>query len=217
VYTDKGAVYFDPKDAERLTSFGKALARLGIRHIRAHSPQAKGRVERSNRTHQDRLLKALREQNISTIEAANEYLEKSYTEEHNRHFAWEEGLEDIHRTACGIELRTIFCIEEIRHVYNDWTITLAGKYYQLVLSESSLPPPRSKVVVQLWLDGTLHIYWHEHELAYEALPSKPRHRGQRFHTPGGNHPWRNKTVGGLRGRLRGEKTFASKHGEKYNA
>lgn len=211
-YTDGHAVYFDARRPERKTDFGRALSRLGIRHIHAHSPQAKGRVERSNRTHQDRLLKALREQNISTIAEANRYIEAVYMEEHNRRFARRDGLEDMHRSAEGIDLRTVFCVEEERHVYNDWTIMLAGTYIQLLRSEAPLPPPRTKVIVRSWLDGTLHIYWREHELAYEILSDKPKRGTRRGHTPSVDHPWRHKPVGGLRGRMRGTKALASKRG-----
>jgi hypothetical protein len=157
VYTDKGAVYVDPDNPERLTQFGRAMAALGIRHIKAHSPQAKGRVERSNRTHQDRLVKALREHGISTIDHANVFLETSYTHEHNQRFAYVDGLHDLHRPASSIALDNIFCIEESRHVYNDWTITLHAHSIQLLRSEAPLPPPRAKVILRQWLDGSLHI------------------------------------------------------------
>ncbi|MEK9137034.1 MAG: ISNCY family transposase, partial [Bacteroidota bacterium] len=147
-YTDWGSVYVNTDHPERLTPFGHALKALGIRHIKAGSPQAKGRVERSNRTHQDRLIKALREHNISTIEQANHFLETDYMNAHNQRFAHPNGLTDIHRSAAGIDLANIFSIQQIRHVYNDWTITLHTQFIQLLKSDAPLPPPRSKVIVR---------------------------------------------------------------------
>lgn len=217
VYTDKGAVYVDPDNPERLTQFGRALAALGIRHIKAHSPQAKGRVERSNRTHQDRLVKALREHDISTIEDANLFLETCYTHEHNQRFAHVDGLHDLHRPVGSIALDNIFCMEQSRHVYNDWTITLHTHCIQLVRSEAPLPPPRAKVILRQWLDGSLHIFWNEHELAFEHLPKKPHRTPRLLHPPPQNHPWRTKQIGGITALRRREKTLASKKQNPYTA
>src|SRR5437879_2314684 len=71
------------------THFGRMCERLEIRIIAASSPQAKGRVERNNGVHQDRLVKKLRRQGIASYEAANEYLEAEYLAEHNQRFARE--------------------------------------------------------------------------------------------------------------------------------
>jgi hypothetical protein len=120
-----------------LTQFGRALKALGIHHIHAYSPQAKGRVERSNRTHQDRLLKALREQGISSIKDANRFLEELYCTQHNMRFTQCEGLSDIHRPANGIDLDNIFCWEETRKVYNDYTITLPQSVYSVTSLRST--------------------------------------------------------------------------------
>jgi len=217
VYTDWSAVYVDANNPERLTPFGRALKALGIRHIKAGSPQAKGRVERSNRTHQDRLIKALREHNISTIEDANRFLEQEYMQAHNDRFAHPNGLTDIHRSAAGIDLANIFCIEQVRHVYNDWTITLNAQFIQLLKSDAPLPPPRAKVIVRQWLDGSLHIFWNEQELAFKQLPSKPNRRAPLPRTPAPNHPWRSKAVGGVAALQKRQKTLASKHTVSYNA
>jgi len=216
VYTDKHAVYRDAENPEHLTQFGRALVALNIRHIIAHSPQAKGRVERVNRTLQDRLLRALREHNISSIDQANEFLDQSYTTEHNLRFAHCDGLSDIHRAADGIDLNNIFCIEEQRSVNYDWTITFHAQFIQLLRSDVPLPPPRSKVILRHWLDGSLHIFWNEHELTYEALSRKPPHVGRTHQPPDANHPWRKKTVGGTGALRRADKTLALKKAKTYN-
>lgn len=215
VYTDGGTVYFDPKNPKRLTQFGRAIASLGIGHIHAYSPQAKGRVERSNRTHQDRLIKALREQNISTIEEANRYVDEAYCGQHNARFAHTENLSDIHRSSDGIDLNNIFCFEETRKVYNDYTITRHSQFIQLLRSEVPLPPPRSPVVLRQWLDGSLHIFWSEHELSYQQLSKRPQQQRKAPLPPPPNHPWRKKLTGGKLALLRREKTLASKHKALY--
>ena len=216
VYTDKGGVYRDPENPERLTQFGRAMRALNIRHIYAHSPQAKGRVERVNRTLQDRLLRELREHNIGTMDEANLFLEREYTAEHNRRFADVDGLADLHRSADGIDLKNIFCIEEQRSVNYDWTITLHAQWIQLLRSDTPLPPPRAKVIVRHHLDGSLHIFWNEHELAYECLSSKPRRTSRTPKTPAATHPWRRKLVGGVTAMRHREKTLASKTNASYH-
>ena len=205
IYTDRAMIYHPPSKGDRLTDIGRALGRLGVKMIKAHSPQAKGRVERSNRTHQDRLVKALRFHKISTIEAANQFLEASYIRDHNARFARTEGLADIHRDARGIDLKNIFCFETKRSVYNDYTITLESEFIQLNklpgAKAAPLPPPRQSVVVRTWLDNTLHIFWNDQELSFTRIDSKPRPRPRL--NPGAiqSHPWRHRPPIGPRGRL----------------
>jgi len=195
VYTDFGSVYHDNNGKQRLTQYGRALDVLGVKCIYAHSPQAKGRVERANRTLQDRLLKALRENNISTIEAANRFLDATFLDDFNKRFAHTNDLTDIHRCASGIDLVNIFCFEETRHVYNDWTLTLNAHFIQLLTSDVPLPPPRSKVCVRQWLDGSLHIFWNDNELKFVKLTQKPEHKKRTSKLPAANHPWRKKLIG----------------------
>lgn len=194
-YCDRGSVYHNKHHCQ--TDVARALSKLGVRLIYARSPQAKGRVERSNRTHQDRLIKALRQYNISMIDDANRFLDQHYLKDHNRRFA-ESRLRDVHRPSTGIDLRNIFCFETQRSVYNDYTITLNAQFIQLQrLGDAPLPPPRSSVTVRHWLDGSLHIFYHEHELAFQPLRSRPQHP-QSPHPPSDAHPWRRGTIGKAR-------------------
>ena len=93
LYTDRGSHYFfTPEAGGRvsktvLTQVGRALKQLGIEHIAAYSPQARGRSERAFRTLQDRLPKELKLAGISTVEAANVWLRETYMAEHNARFA----------------------------------------------------------------------------------------------------------------------------------
>jgi hypothetical protein len=203
IYTDKAKIYHPHSKGDRLTDVGKALTRLGITMILAHSPQAKGRVERSNRTHQDRLVKALRRAGISSIHPANRFLEHSYLRDHNKHFVNTDHLRDIHRSADGINLDNIFCFETSRCLYNDYTITLDNHFIQLEKSpNAALPPPGRSVTVRRWLDNTLHIFWNEQELSFTPISVKPSSTHPRSN-PGLSeaHPWRHKPPIGPRGRL----------------
>ncbi len=202
IYTDKARIYHPESKGGQPTDVGRALTRLGVTMIPAHSPQAKGRVERSNRTHQDRLVKALRRAGISSVSQANRFLERSYLREHNHHFAPSGHLKDIHRSADGINLNNIFCFETTRRVYNDYTITLGNQFIQLEKSpQAPLPPPRRSVVLRRHLDGSLHIFWNEQELSFTPLRAKPRPTYTRFN-PGlsPDHPWRSKRPIGPGGR-----------------
>lgn len=215
-YTDFGSVYHDNNGKQRLTQYGRAMTALGVTLIYAHSPQAKGRVERMNRTLQDRLLKALREHSISTIEDANQFLDEVFLDDFNKRFAHLDALPDIHRSAQGIDLNNIFCYEQVRHVYNDWTITLNAHHIQLLRSDAPLPPPRAKVIIHEWLDGSLHIFWNEQELAFKLITAKPARTKRTPQPPAKNHPWRNKLVGGVRALRRSEKTLALKKRNQYS-
>ena len=216
VYTDRHSVYCDPNNPKHLTPFGHALQRLAVRRIYAHSPQAKGRVERSNRTHQDRLIKYLREQNVSSIDEANRLLESFFIGDHNRRFAHTQGLTDIHRPAAGIDLNNLFCLEDIRQVHNDWTITLNAQFIQLLRSDAPLPPPRSNVILRRWLDGSLHIFWNEHELNFSKIPAKARPPRPTPRPPAAIHPWFSKSVGGNRAQRRRAKALDLAHKPWYH-
>jgi len=187
IYTDYGSVYY----AEgTLTDFGRAMKELNIETIFANSPQAKGRVERSNRTLQDRLVKALRRKGISNIAAANKYLQKSFIAEYNERFAVNLNVADVHRSVEGYNLQEIFCYKTDRQVRNDFTINLAGGYIQLLNGSSPLPRPKQIVTVSKWLDGGMHIYFNDQELDYKKLKGKPDKKGYKLHKVPKDHPWR---------------------------
>jgi len=208
-YSDKGGVYHT-KDGKHLTDVGRALTRLGVKMIMAHSPQAKGRVERSNRTHQDRLVKALRRNRISSIESANRFLEQSYLSDHNNRFAATKGLKDIHRPSTGLDLDNIFCYETTRTVYNDYTITLGAQFIQLERSStSSLPLPGRSVTLRRWLkDDSLHIFFNNQELSYAFIKARPKSQPNYVKTQPADHPWRHRPLIG-KGRYRNGKRFTN--------
>ena len=176
LYTDRGSHYFETAEAGArvsktvLTQFGRALRQLGIEHIAAYSPQARGRSERLFGTLQDRLPKELALAGITTMEAANDWLREVYIGEHNARFAVvaEQAGSAFVADATGA-WRDILCIQEDRKVGNDNTV----KWRRLSLQ---LPPSRlrphfvkASVRVHEYPDGRLAVFWGPHRLAdYDA-------------------------------------------------
>jgi transposase len=207
LYTDKKNVYVaDEKSRQRaadsgvevLTQFGRACKKLGIELITAHSPQAKGRVERSHALYQDRLVKELRLEQCDTIAGANELLTGTYGTQLSERFVVEPRAKaNYHRSAKGIDLAAIFCIEEERQVSADWIVRFANQFFQL---QPRCPTARAKgrVLVQRYLNGELHFRYQQMELSYTLLPAPPakKHkapparRKQQKYVPPKNHPWR---------------------------
>ena len=204
-YCDCGSVYHSK--GERPTDVTRALRQLGVEVIFAHSPQAKGRVERSNRTHQDRLIKALRRERISSIPEANRFLERTYLRQHNASFACTDHRRDIHRPIADIDLRNVFCFETTRTVLNDYCITLHAHYIQLEHSEAPLPPPGNTVTVHRWLDGSLHILWHGNELAFTSLNQRPDPKPRIARHQPASHPWHRSDLGTIRIKVKSRKSI----------
>ena len=158
--------------AEALTQFGRMCATLGIKIIPASSPQAKGRIERNHGTHQDRLVKKLRRKGLATIEAANRFLETEYWAEHNRRFAQAPAsAEDFHAAALrGVQLASVFRLEEKRTVSNDWVVRYDNRFFQLE-RQSGRPPARSTVMVYEASDGAIEIRYRDRTMRWtEVLP-----------------------------------------------
>lgn len=183
LYTDKKNVYvIDEKTREKaadsgaevFTQFGRACRQLGIKIITAHSPEAKGRVERNHGIYQDRLVKELRLAEISTIEAANQFLQNDYCDQLNERFAVAPRSEvDYHRSAKGYDLASIFCIEEERTLTADWIVRFENQFYQLQpLRKAQVA--KGKVRVRRYLNGELHFCYEGHDLAYTLLPERPK-------------------------------------------
>lgn len=182
LYVDKKTVYVvDEKSRERAkdegreapAQFGRACKKLGIRIITANSAPAKGRVERSHGVEQDRLVKELRLENISTIDGGNHLLDAGFTQGLNRKFAVEpESKIDYHRSAAGIDLAAIFCIEEERCVTEDWIVRFENRFFQLTPPRKGMRG-RGKVLVQRRLDESLHFDFDGRDLAFVELPERP--------------------------------------------
>jgi hypothetical protein len=175
LYTDRHSI-FEPQekgqplaDPEATTQFGRALEALDIELIRAHSPQAKGRVERSFGTAQDRWVKELRLAKARTCDQANAVLEK-LVPAHNTKFAKPaRQSKDAHRClGPSHRLESILSIQTERVVSNDYVVRLDNRHYQL------LPPVypgqrKGRVVIEERLDGTMVIRFGKHDLKYREL------------------------------------------------
>jgi len=190
LYVDRGSVFY--AEGGGVTDFGRAMATLGVQMIFANSSEAKGRVERGNRTQQDRLIKAMRRKGISTVGDANRFLERSYIKDHNGRFALPtDGLPDVHRVIdSSLKLEQILCFQTDRYVRRDYTITLKATYVQLLKGPYVLPRPEQHVIVRRYLDDSLHIFHGQQELNFKILQEKPPPHRPALSAPGPTHPWR---------------------------
>lgn len=178
LYVDFGSVFrvsLNNPDHEKLSQFERAAKELDIIIIHAHSPQAKGRVERSNQTHQNRLIKELRLVHITNFEEANAFL-PAYIDQHNRSFASKPAIEsgDAHRSIEGYNLDEIFCIHEIRKIRNDYTISFKNRTIQLTDQRNIKYKPSDELLVKAKFDGTLTLSIRGYSLEYEELLQRPK-------------------------------------------
>jgi hypothetical protein len=165
LYTDRGSHYFFTREAgeevdkERLTQVGRALDRLGIEHIPAYSPEARGRSERMFGTLQDRLPKELALAGITTIAAANRYIGEHYLPAHNARFARPSALpESAFVAADAALLREVLCVQEERVVARDNTVAYHGLRLQLPPSRLRPHYVKARVVVRRYPDTTLAVF-----------------------------------------------------------
>jgi hypothetical protein len=167
----------DERDPLPPTQIGRALRELGVAWIPAHSPQAKGRVERSFQTAQDRLVKGLRVAGARTLEEANRYLEKEFLPWWNQHLVVAPANPaDAHRElGAAHDLAASLCHVESREVDNDYTIRLNGKRYRI--ESKSMPAGLRGAVVRVEqrLDGTLQVRFRDryYTLTECPMPTRP--------------------------------------------
>lgn len=164
LYTDRAHWAFHtpkakgPVDKAHLTQVGRALARLGIEHIPAYSPQARGRSERLNRTLQDRLVNELRVAGITTLEAANQYLAATFIPQHNATFACAPRDPASAFVPIGdVDLDAILCHEEARIVSRDNTVTFAGRVLQIAPQPGRRSCAGLTVLVRHHVDGRFTV------------------------------------------------------------
>jgi len=166
LYTDRGAHYFHtPKaggeiDRGHPTQVGRALEQLGVEHIGAYSPQARGRSERMFGTLQDRLVNELALAGITDIEAANAFIGEVYLPAHNARFAVDPAGEGSAFTLVpGVDLNEILCEQEERQVGNDNCVSY--RTLKLQIPESPMRPHfvKARVKVHVYADGS-HAVFH---------------------------------------------------------
>jgi transposase len=227
IYADRHTIFQSPAEAsleqqladeEPLSQFGRLLDELGIELIEAHSPQAKGRIERLWGTLQDRLVKALREANASNIEEANQVLVK-FLSKHNRRFMVEPAQSGSAYVPWPKEYRqgTFFCFKHQRTVTNDNTIAFDAQRLQIPPGPKRRSYAKARVDVWQLLDGRLEIRYQGKRLAIfkpanqapvrighfsplpdpQSQPEKPPKekfdqpaQARKPHKPASDHPWR---------------------------
>lgn len=174
-YVDLKTVYVSKKNTSTFSHVEKACKKLGIRIIRAYSPQAKGRVERSHGVYQDRFVKELRLKKIKTIDDANMILENGFIDKLNMKFEKiPRNTCSAHRSLNDIDLNQILCWEYERQVNNDWTISFQNKVYQIEKSYGDLVRPKAKVFVRRHLDNSISVWCKGKKLSVTLLDSRPQ-------------------------------------------
>jgi len=165
LYSDRGSHYFlTPKAGEKvdrraLTQVGRALAQLGIDHIAAYSPQARGRCERIFRTLQDRLPKELALAGIVDIETANRFIADVFLPAYNARFAIAAAEPGSAFVPVGIaQWQDVLCVQEERVVGNDNTVAFQGLRLQIPPSRIRPHFVKAKVRVHQYWDGTHAIF-----------------------------------------------------------
>jgi transposase len=211
VYLDRHSTYKSQREAtieeqlrneEPMSQFERALKELGIEVIHAYSPQAKGRIERSFRTHQDRLIKEMRLANINTMEEANKFLREYYLPKHNRKFCARPAKEDdMHMPLSeGQDLSNILAIKTDRVVRNDYTVAYERNLYQL---DTVLALKGRKVSIVEKLNSKMRIEYKREPIKYSKINLKLKSKEfdgiqtekvVRFvrktkYKPDRNHPW----------------------------
>ena len=219
IYLDKFSTYkvnhpnaVDNKEFR--TQFQRAMEdELGINVIFAHTPQAKGRVERMNGTFQDRLVKEMRLAKINNIKDANEFIEKEFVPKFIKKFnvkAVKEG--DLHRKLSKREeanLNHIFSVKNTRKVRNDFVIQYKNRYFQLnEIQKNTTVYKKDEVVVEEHLDGAIYLCKKTNHgdkyLDFIELPVKPVEeidiklpavtKTKTTYIPPANHPWRSQLI-----------------------
>ena len=184
LYSDRGSHYFTTPEAGskvdkvNLTEVGRALKQLGIDHIAAYSPEARGRSERAFQTHQGRLPQELARAGITDMKDANQYLEQVYRIEHNQEFAVASTLQGTaYVPFISGSLPDILCEQHDRRVDNNNCVSFEGMSLQIPADEFRYHYVRTKVRVHRYVDATLALFHGPRKLAdFDAngVPIKPR-------------------------------------------
>ena len=212
IYVDKFSTYsmnhkLAKENPDTLTQFQRAMEKgLNIEIIHAQSAQAKGRVEKLFRTLQDRLIKELRLNNISTIEDANRFLEEDFLLKFNAKFMVESRTRsNLHKKLTKQEtnkLDSIFSRQYQKTVRNDFTISHNKSYYQLTSDQPVTICKQDKITVEERMDDSIQFRLRGKYLNYKLLPARPekiskktpwviaQSSNRKPHIPPANHPWR---------------------------
>lgn len=194
------------RDSQPTTQFTRAMEQLGVEVITAHSPQAKGRVERLFGTLQDRLVKELRLAKINGMAQANEFLWNKFLPEFNQRFSvTARNSTNAHRRLYQKhKLEEILCIRTERTVMNDYTVRHEGRWYQIAAEQVTRVRPGEKIWMEARLDGSTHLRFKGCYLGHQLLDERPMAAKRDPHAkpkassrrwkPAHSHPWRRPLV-----------------------
>lgn len=201
MYSDRYSIFQTPNKIGK-TQFNRALDELGIESILAYSPQAKGRVERANRTLQDRLIKEMKLRGIKTIEEGNKYLQE-FMAKYNKKFSKEPESEvNAHRPLGERNLEKILSFQEKRTLGVDMSFHYNNKVYALQGVKEVRRTRGKKVDIRTNRNGEMKVYLNGEEKGFvdirelqKPLPVMTRKevlgwKEKRSKKPGKYHPWR---------------------------
>lgn len=183
IYVDRAGLYGGTAKRSDFSQFGRACEELGIQIIYANSAQGKGRVERSFRTCQDRLLAELNHEKITTMEEANKYLAETFLPNYwNKRLTVEASSTDsAYRSAPNAEvLEEVFCLKETRQVRLDHTISIDNEFYAIT-SPDSFSIAKRNVEIRTYANGTSKIFFNNRECKFKKLV-RPPSRGAHMKT-----------------------------------
>jgi transposase len=209
IYSDQHMIFRSPKEKltveqeldgvePGLTNFGEAMKELTITHIKARTPQAKGRIERLWNTLQDRLVIELRLQEVSTIEQANQLL-PSLMAKHNKRFSVKSAQSDsVYRPLSkDTKLHHILCIRDHRIVSSGETISYGGKVYTIrANNQRECIPIKTKVQIRLTMNHELFAFHKDQAFRLDEVerPQRAQYVAKEHprmpQKPAADHPWR---------------------------
>lgn len=183
VYTDKASLFqvtpraIHHRDApqQQLTQIGRALKELNIEWIAAHSPQAKGRIERAFQTAQDRLVKGLRQVGAKDLETANAYLEQVFLPLWSLRFRREPQLGgDAHRALLPeTNLDSVLSIRVSRTLSPDYTVRWDGASYRVEREQIARGMRGARVQLERRLEGSRWLHWRNRFVPLEPCETRP--------------------------------------------
>lgn len=212
IYLDKFSTYkMNQRTAvanpDTLTQFQRAMHQLGVEPITAHSPQAKGRIERLFNTFQDRLVKELRLREISTITQANTFLEEEFLPIYAKKYSVEPASNtNLHQPLTQKEknnLNSIFSKQTVRNVKNDFTVVLNNQWHQLLENQPTTIRKGASVTIEEWIDGGTHLVAHGKYLNSKMITERPQKTKKAawviaaqkpVRVPAKDHPWRGRFI-----------------------
>lgn len=209
VYVDKHSTYKSSRKLtveeelegmeESMSQFERALEELGVEVIHAHSPQAKGRIERIFGTLQDRLIKEMRLRGVNTKDGANKFLLEYFPVFNKKFRVCPANDTDVHvKVSKQFDIDKYLCIKTERTARNDNTITHNGRLYQIDETVKG-----KKVMVEERIDGSLHIMSNGLALRYKEIFEIPKKvvevkrvfKERKSYKPPKDHPWRKFRLG----------------------